>query len=55
MDRMHKLEKEIKNLQEKLEKDHFGGLLNQATRKKDESRLSKLRKELERLRKENLK
>ncbi len=49
MDEKEKLQKEIERLEEKLSKDHFGGLINQAGRRKDENRLKKLRKELEKL------
>jgi len=43
------LEKEIKELEKKLDKDHFGGLFNKAQHKKDINRLAKLKKELEEL------
>ena len=49
MDEKEKLQKEIERLEERLSKDHFGGLVNQAGRRKDENRLFKLRKELEKL------
>ncbi len=49
MDEKEKLQKEIERLEKKLTKDHFGGLVNQAGRRKDENRLKKLRKELEKL------
>jgi len=50
-EKIKKLEKEIKELEQKLEKNHFGGLFDRNARKKDENRLKKLRKELERLQK----
>lgn len=52
MDAMEKLEKEIADLEKRLEKDHFGGLVNKDQRRKNENRLNKLRKELEKLKKE---
>jgi len=52
MDEKEKLEKEIANLEKKLEKDHFGGLFDKNARKKDENRLRKLKKELEKIVKE---
>jgi len=48
-----KLEGEIRKLEEKLQKDHFGSLFNRNARKKEENRLKKLRKQLERLNKES--
>ena len=53
MDEKEKLQKDIEKLEEKLSKDHFGGLINKAGRKKDEKRLNKLRKELEKLTKKS--
>jgi len=55
MDRIRKLEREIEELEKKIQKDHFGSLFDPATRKKDEARLKKLKKELERLQKEGRK
>lgn len=49
MDAREKLEKEIADLEKRLEKDHFGGLINKDQRRKNENRLNKLRKELEKL------
>jgi hypothetical protein len=51
MDRIKKLEKEIKNLEEKLSKSHFSGLVDRAARARDEKKLRKLQKELEDLKK----
>lgn len=50
MEQVEKLEKEIKRLEEKLSKEHFRGLVDQAGRRRDEKKLSKLRKELEQIR-----
>jgi len=50
-----KIQKEIERLEERLSKDHFGGVVNQAGRRKDENRLNKLRKELEKLGKKSKK
>jgi len=52
MDRKQKLEKEIAQLEKKLQKDHFGGIIDKNARRKDETRLSKLKKELDKLSKE---
>jgi len=49
MERKEKIEREIANLEKKLQKDHFGGIVDHAARKRDEKRLAKLRKELESL------
>lgn len=49
MDEKEKLQKEIERLEKKISNDHFGGLVNKAGRRKDENRLKKLRKELEKL------
>jgi hypothetical protein len=49
MDEKEKIEKEIERLEAKLSKDHFGGLMDKGGRRKDENRLIKLRKELEKL------
>lgn len=46
MDQKSRLEKEIKDLEIKLNKDHFGELFNKAQHKKDINRLQKLKKEL---------
>jgi hypothetical protein len=51
MGQIEKLEKEIKRLEEKLSKDHFGGLVDNSGRKRDEKKLFKLMKELEKLKK----
>ena len=50
-DRIKKLEDDIKRLEEKLQKDHFGTLFDRNTRVKEENRLKKLRKEMEKLKK----
>jgi len=55
MDKKTKLEKEIAELEKKLDKDHFGGLLDRATQKRNMNRLQKLRKELENLAKKGKK
>lgn len=49
MEQVEKLMKEIKRLEEKLSKEHFRGLVDQAGRKRDERKLNKLRKELEQI------
>ncbi|SYZ73320.1 hypothetical protein TRIP_C21438 [Candidatus Zixiibacteriota bacterium] len=49
MDKKAALEKEIVELEKKLSRNHFGGLFYQAQQKKDMNRLTKLRKELEKL------
>lgn len=51
MDRIKKLEKEIKILEEKLSKNHFSGLVDRAGRVRDEKKLKKLQKELNELKK----
>jgi hypothetical protein len=50
-DRIKKLENEIRELELKLKKDHFGTLFDRNARRKEENRLKKLRKELEKLKK----
>ena len=50
-DRIKKLEDDIKRLEEKLLKDHFGTLFGRNARVKEENCLRKLRKELEKLKK----
>lgn len=50
MDKRSQLENEIKELEKKLGKDHFGELFNKSQHKKDINRLQKLQKELEILR-----
>lgn len=52
MEPREKLEKEIADLEKKLAKDHFGGIVDRAGRKKKEDHLRKLKKELEKLIKE---
>jgi anthranilate phosphoribosyltransferase len=47
MDKREQIEKEIEELEKKFDKNHFGGLFEQAQHKKDMNRLQKLRKELE--------
>ncbi len=49
MDKKSQLEKEIRELEKKLDKDHFGELFNKAQHKKDINHLQKLKKELEML------
>jgi predicted nucleic acid-binding Zn-ribbon protein len=51
MGQIEKLEKDIRRLEERLNKDHFGGLVNKTGRIKDEKKLAKLRKELDQLKK----
>ena len=48
-DQIEKLKEEISRLEETIEKDHFGGLLNRQESEKNYKRLKKLRKELEKL------
>lgn len=55
MDKKTRLEKEIAELEKKLDKDHFGGLFDRATQKRNMNRLQKLRKELENLAKKGKK
>jgi hypothetical protein len=49
VDAKSRLEREIKELEIKLAKDHFGELFNKAQHKKDLNRLQKLKKELDQL------
>ena len=49
MDRRQKLEREIALLEKKLQKDHFGGIIDKNARRKDEIRLNKMKKELEKI------
>ncbi len=49
MDKKSQLEKELKELEKKLDKDHFGELFNKSQHKRDMNRLQKLKKELEEL------
>ena len=51
MDQLEKLEKDIKSLEEKIEKNRFGGLFDKVTRERDEKKLRKLKKELAKLEK----
>ncbi len=51
MDKILKLEREIKELEKKIDKDHFGELFNKGQQKKNMSRLLKLQKELAELKK----
>ncbi len=55
MDRIEKLEKDIGRLEDKLSRDHFGGLIDKASRRRDENKLRKLKKELEELTAKNKK
>lgn len=50
-DKIEKLKEEIARLEELLEKDHFGGLLDRQNTEKNYKRLKKLRKELSKLEK----
>ena len=47
MDEKTRLEKEIAELEKKMDKDHFGGLFDRNAQKRNMVRLQKLRKELE--------
>ena len=47
MDKIERLEREIKELEKKMDKNHFGELFNKGQQKRDMNRLLKLRKELE--------
>jgi uncharacterized protein (UPF0335 family) len=49
MERIKRLEREISELEKKLDKDHFGELFNKEQHKKELNRLAKLKKELEKL------
>ncbi|MFH2036519.1 MAG: hypothetical protein ABIJ45_08965 [Candidatus Zixiibacteriota bacterium] len=49
MSKIEKLEKEIQRLEEQLEKNRFGGLFDKVTREREEKKLRKLKKELEKL------
>ncbi len=51
MEEIQKLEKEIAALENKLKKSPFGGLFDKGGRKRDETRLIKLRRELEEMKK----
>ena len=55
MDRKAKLEKEVAELEKKMDKDHFGGLIDRGTHKRNMNRLQKLRKDLEALTKKGKK
>jgi hypothetical protein len=55
MNPREKLESEIKKLEALLEKDHFRGVVDLQSRKREENRLKKLRKELEELNKKGQK
>jgi len=48
-DKVEKLKEEIARLEEMMEKDHFGGLVDKARQDKNYRRLKKLRKELNQL------
>jgi len=48
-DKVKKMEEEIARLEEMMEKDHFGGLLDKQRADKNFKRLKKLRKELKKL------
>ena len=48
-DEIERLKKEIEQLEEIMEKDHFGGLFDKGREKKNYKRLKRLRKELKEL------
>lgn len=47
--KIEKLRDEIANLEELMEKDHFGGLFDKGRQDKNYNRLKKLRRELKKL------
>ena len=51
MDKIKKLEKQIEQLREQLEKNKFGGIFDRESRTRSEKKLRKLEKELEELKK----
>lgn len=48
-DKIEKLKEEIARMEEMIEKDHFGGLIDKMRQDKNYRRLKKLRKELKKL------
>lgn len=50
---IEKLKEEIARLEELMEKDHFGSLVDRGRHDKNYNRLKKLRRELKRLEQEN--
>lgn len=50
--KLEKLKRQIKEIETRLEKSNFRGLLDRNARRRDEDRLKKLRKELEKLSKD---
>ena len=48
-EKIEKLKADIARLEEMMEKDHFGGLIDRGREKKNYNRLKKLRKELKKL------
>jgi len=48
-EKIEKLKEEIARLEETMEKDHFGGLLDKARQSKNYNRLKKLKKQLKKL------
>lgn len=48
-EKIEKLKADIARLEEMMEKDHFGGLVDKGREKKNYSRLKKLRRELKQL------
>jgi hypothetical protein len=48
-EKVQKLKEEIARLEELMEKDHFGSLVDKARHDKNYNRLKKLRKELKKL------
>jgi len=55
MSEIEKIEKEIAELEKKLAKDHFGAIVDQTSRRREENRLKKLRRELSKLQMEKKK
>jgi len=52
MSRIEKVKRQIKEIEARLEKSNFRGIIDQSIIRRDEDRLKKLRKELEKLEKE---
>jgi polyhydroxyalkanoate synthesis regulator phasin len=50
--KIEKIKRQIKEIETRLEKSNFRGIIDQQTIRRDEDRLKKLRKELEKLEKE---
>lgn len=50
-DEIEKIKKDIAKLEEEMNRNHFGGLIDKARSDKNYKRLKKLRKELEKLEK----